>query len=223
MAGPVGFVQLFGLMSDIRDLETRRIATLRQIVKSDAAAAIKSNKTKHILAPAKARLSSSPYEELAMSIETICPKKILVFLPQAAADVIVTKLAEHGHECVAVSTVPEAFNALRSNSCSFAITTRPEIDLLRNIRSIPVVNLEVFFHAEPSGDGPLITSKRFDGSAFMKRIEFLVQPTATRAEPAGVEQANEGMRGRRAPRWWTAVKVMLGLPRQREGLRDVRS
>lgn len=159
-----------------------------------------------------------------MFIETIRPKKILVFLPQAAADVIVTKLAERGHESVAISRVPEAFDVLRSDHCSFAITTRPEIDLLRSIRPIPVVNLEIFFHAEPSGDGPLIMSKRFDGSAFMKRIEFLVQPKATRAEPAGVEQAkNEGMRERRAPRWWTAAKVMLGLPRQREGLRDVRS
>jgi hypothetical protein len=53
----------------------------------------------------------------------------------------------------------------------------------------------------------------------MKRIEFLVQPTATRAEPAGVEQAkSERMRERRAPRWWTAAKVMLGLQRQREEL-----
>lgn len=124
-----------------------------------------------------------------MTTKIIRPKKILVFLPRAAADVIVTKLAERGHESVAISTVPEAFDALRSDHCSFAITTRPEIDLLRSIRPIPVVNLEIFFHAEPSGDGPLIMSKRFDGSAFMKRIEFLVQPKATRTEPAGVEQA----------------------------------
>ncbi|WP_349438026.1 hypothetical protein [Pararhizobium sp. A13] len=149
-----------------------------------------------------------------MSSKNIRPKKILVFLPHAAADVIVTKLAERGHESVAVSTVPEAFDALRSDNYSFAITTRPEIDLLRNIRSIPVVNLEIFFHAEPSGNGPLITSKRFDGGAFMKRIEFLVQPTTTRAEPAGVGQAkNEGMREGRAPQWWTAAKVMLGFRR----------
>ncbi|URK86267.1 hypothetical protein LP421_04705 (plasmid) [Rhizobium sp. RCAM05350] len=59
-----------------------------------------------------------------MSIETIRPKKILVFLPHAAANVIVTKLAERGHESVAVSTVPEAFDALRSDNYSFAIMNR---------------------------------------------------------------------------------------------------
>lgn len=159
-----------------------------------------------------------------MSIETTRPKRILVFLPAAAAHAIVAKLAAHGHESVAVSTFPEAFTALRSDNYSFAITTRPEIDLVRNIRSIPVVNLEVFFHTEPSGDGPLITSKRFDSSAFMKRIEFLVQPLATRVEHAGIEQArNERMREPRTPRWRVAVKSVLGLLRRREGLKDVRS
>ncbi|WP_105427839.1 hypothetical protein [Neorhizobium tomejilense] len=159
-----------------------------------------------------------------MSIETTHPKRILVFLPVAAANAIVAMLAAHGHESVAVSTFPEAFTALRSDNYSFAITTRPEIDLVRNIRSIPVVNLEVFFHTEPSGDGPLITSKRFDSSAFMKRIEFLVQPLATRVEHADVEQAkNEGMREPRTPRWRMAVKSVLGLLRRREGLKDVRS
>ncbi|MCA1370737.1 hypothetical protein I6F15_25625 [Bradyrhizobium sp. BRP14] len=152
-----------------------------------------------------------------MSIQAIRPKKILVFLPKAAANMIATKLVERGHESIAASTVPEVFDALRSDTCSFAVTTRPEIDLLRSMRPIPVVNLEIFFHAGPSGDDPLITSKRFDGSAFMKRIEFLAQLKARRAEPAGVEQAkSEGMRERRAPRWWIAAKVMLGLPRQRK-------
>ncbi|WEX74887.1 hypothetical protein PYH37_000190 [Sinorhizobium numidicum] len=128
-----------------------------------------------------------------MSLEAIRPNKILVFLPKAAANMIATKLAERGHESIAGSTVPGVFDALRSDNCSFAVTTRPEIDLLRSMRPIPVVNLEIFFHAEPSGNGPL--SKRFDGSAFMKRIEFLAQPTGRRAGPADVEQAkSEGMR-----------------------------
>ncbi|MBY5766965.1 hypothetical protein HFO06_28350 [Rhizobium leguminosarum] len=149
-----------------------------------------------------------------MSIEAIRPKKILVFLPLPVANAIVTKLTDHGHEAIAVATFPEVVSALRSDHYSLAITTRPEIDLLRNIRSMPVVNLEVFIHTEPSGDGPLITSKQLDSSAFMKRIEFLVQPMIARVEPAGVEQPkNEEMRKRKAPRWWVAVKSRLGLPR----------
>ncbi|WP_181147698.1 hypothetical protein [Ensifer aridi] len=108
-----------------------------------------------------------------MSLEAIRPNKILVFLPKAAANMIATKLAERGHESIAVSTVPEVFDALRSDNCSFAVTTRPEIDLLRSLRPIPVVNLEIFFHAEPSGDGPLTMSKRFDVgfAASARRIE----------------------------------------------------
>ncbi len=119
-----------------------------------------------------------------MPVETMHPKKILVFLPQAAARVIVMKLGERGHGSVAVSTVPEVFDAVRSDGYSFAITTRSEIDLLRNIRSIPVINLEIFFHAAPSGEGHLFTPKRFDGRAFMERIEFLVRPVSARCEHA---------------------------------------
>lgn len=145
-----------------------------------------------------------------MSMEAISSKKIVVFLPPEAAKMIVAKLAERGHESVAVSTVPEVFDALRSDNCSFAITTRPEIDLLRSIRPIPVVNLEIFFHAEASGDGPLTTSKRFDGVAFMKRIEFLAQPKAARVEPAGGEEiGKDGMRQPRRFRWTAVIKSLL--------------
>jgi hypothetical protein len=159
-----------------------------------------------------------------MSTETDLSPNILVFLPQAAAQVIVTKLAERGYASVAVSTVSEVLDALRSDCYAFAITTRPEIDLLRNIRSIPVVNLEIFFHAEPSSDGPLLTSKRFDGRAFMERIQFLVQSTRTRAKPVGAEQAKgAGMRQPTTSRLWAAARNMSWSPRQRQGLRDVQS
>jgi hypothetical protein len=145
-----------------------------------------------------------------MSTEIVRSRKILVFLPQAAANVIVSKLAERGHDAVAASTVPQAFDVLRSDNCSFAITTRPDIDLLRSIRPVPVVNLEIFFHAEPSGDGLSVASKRFDGSALMERIAFL--STTKRIDPAGAEQAKHEDKGEcRAARWWTAAKVLLGV------------
>lgn len=73
-------------------------------------------------------------------------KSILVFLPRSAAQVIVSKLVEHGHTATAVFSVPELFDALRSDSYYLAVTTRPDIDMVRNIKSMPVVNLEVFFH-----------------------------------------------------------------------------
>ncbi|EJJ31381.1 hypothetical protein [Rhizobium sp. CF142] len=158
-----------------------------------------------------------------MSTQTIPAKEILVFLPPASAQVVATKLAECGYSCTAVSTIPDVFDALRSDSYSLAITTRSEIDLLRNIRSIPVVNLEIFFHAEPSSDGPLFTSKRFDGKAFIQRVECLVRPISTRGEHAAVEPLNGAARADRPSRWWTRAKSLLGLPRRSAGTTDVRT
>jgi hypothetical protein len=104
-------------------------------------------------------------------------KPILVFLPVGAANVIVSKLVEHGYVANAVSSVPELFDAVRSDRYSLVVTTRPEIDIVRNIRTLPVVNLEVFFHATTSvGDGT-----QFDGKAFIHRIEALTEPRLGRS------------------------------------------
>jgi hypothetical protein len=144
---------------------------------------------------------------------SIDPKKILVFLPRAAVGVIVAKLAEHGHDTIAASTVPELLDALNSDCCAFAVTTRLEIDLVRNIRAIPIVNLEIFFHAEPSSDGLMRPSKRFDGRAFMQRINFLKTPVTERADRGNGVRSKESapVQVSRLPRWWTASR--LALPR----------
>ncbi|WP_234905185.1 hypothetical protein [Rhizobium rhizogenes] len=96
------------------------------------------------------------------------PSKILVFLPQNAGAMIVTRLAERGYNAFCVSTVPEAFDALRSGEFVFAIATRPDIDVLRNIRALPIINFEVFFHAAISSNGSPVNSKRFDSKPFSK-------------------------------------------------------
>ncbi|WP_007757590.1 hypothetical protein [Rhizobium sp. CF080] len=160
-----------------------------------------------------------------MSIEAIIPRKILVFLPQEVAHVLVAKLAERGYVSAAVSTVPEVFDALRSDCYAFVVTTRLHIALLRNIRSIPVVNLEVFFHATPSGGGFLSTPKKFDSRAFMERIDFLARPVSARRDQVGVEPVRTvSLRGDdRLFRWWARAKNMMGLSRDRGGLKDVQS
>ncbi|MCW0983607.1 hypothetical protein OK142_22530 [Agrobacterium sp. BT-220-3] len=187
-------------------------------------AATKTHKTKHTAAPGSFRLSHRRYEESLVSAETTPAKKILVFLSRPAADVIVTKLAERGYASDAVSTVPEAFDALRSDGYSVAITTRPEIDILRTIRSIPVVNLEIFFHSVPSGERRPLTSRRFDGRAFMERIDFLVQAASTKGDHLPVEAVKPPDTTSHALwRWWTRAKRLLGLPRHSEGLGDARS
>lgn len=141
-----------------------------------------------------------------MSDECYHPTKILVFLPHAAASVIVAKLAQGGYASVAVSTVPEVFDALRSGGYSFAITTRPEINLLRNIRSIPVVNLEIYFHAVSSNDGTLVTSKQFDGRAFLDRIEFLSRPGISRARSGRTDRVpSVGVQEQKVSHWRLAT------------------
>ncbi|AYM84827.1 hypothetical protein G6L67_24665 [Agrobacterium tumefaciens] len=138
------------------------------------------------------------------------PSKILVFLPEISGAKIVATLAEHGFQSVSMSTVPAAFDALRSGEFVVAITTRADIDLLRNIRAVPVINLEVFFHAGVSSDGR--PSKRFDSKAFLERVEFLSQPApdggpdgATRAKASPVKEKSTA-------RWWTIAANALGLP-----------
>ncbi|QCJ00959.1 hypothetical protein [Agrobacterium larrymoorei] len=147
----------------------------------------------------------------------LCPQdlaKILIFMPEAPGRMIANRLAEQGFKPVAISTVPEAFDALRSDEFAFAVTTRPNIDLLRAIRALPVVNIEVFFHAAVSTDGVVpVHSKQFDSKAFHERVEFLVQSSSSARsdDEAGrvkVSPVLEKPRGR----WWaTAANAFLSM------------
>ncbi|NTG18752.1 hypothetical protein G6L05_33995 [Agrobacterium rhizogenes] len=153
-----------------------------------------------------------------MLTEAIFSKKILIFLPPAAARVIATKLEEQGYMSAAVSTVPEAFDALRSDCYSFVVATRPDIALLRNIRSIPVLNLEIFFHTDPSTDGPSLGSKRFDSRKFMERVELLARSEAERRAPAEANSAPPAIvRGDQLFELWSSAKTILGFNGRREG------
>ena len=107
-------------------------------------------------------------------IET--PRRILVFLPLPAAQVIVARLEEHGHFATAMQSVADLVDALGSDACSLVVTMRADIDVVRNIKSVPVVNLEVFFHTVRLADEELTASKKFDGRAFIERIRLLQEP-----------------------------------------------
>jgi hypothetical protein len=98
---------------------------------------------------------------------------IIVFLPKSTANFIVEKLRRHGYAATAVYTVPDLFVALHTGSYSVAVTTRPDIDVVRNIRSIPVVNLEVFFHRADATSAHIARVEEFDGKAFLNRIGAL--------------------------------------------------
>jgi hypothetical protein len=102
-------------------------------------------------------------------------------MPAAAA--VVGRLQEQGYDAVAVTSVGEAFDALRSDRYGLAVTSRLNIDLVRNIRPIPVINFEIFFHADISSRGLTADAKRFDGKAFLDRVRILSKTPQTRAAP----------------------------------------
>lgn len=118
------------------------------------------------------------------SVQSNQQKPILVFLGKGAACNIVSTLNENGYAATAVSSVPELFDALRSERYLLAVTTRPDIDMVRNIKAIPVVNLEVFFHAAQPTAKSVHASKEFDGAAFLKGVAALTESRTSRIAAA---------------------------------------
>jgi hypothetical protein len=108
------------------------------------------------------------------------PEEVLVFLPLPAAQVIVARLEESGHFATAMQSVAELVGALGSDAYSLVVTTRADIDVVRNIKAVPVVNLEVFFHTVKLTDETVTASKQFDGAAFIERIRLLQEPRRER-------------------------------------------
>ncbi|WFR98012.1 hypothetical protein [Rhizobium tumorigenes] len=134
---------------------------------------------------------------------------ILVFLARNGADVILSQLKTHGYMAVAVYTIPELFDALRSGGYALVVTTRPGIAMVRNIKLTPVLNLEVFFYDVILGDGSVHASKQFDGKAFMERIQISNVPRSTRkSSQPDLSKSGRNLRKARRTigRWWRAAK-----------------
>ncbi|MBY2915023.1 hypothetical protein [Rhizobium leguminosarum] len=139
-------------------------------------------------------------------------KPILVFLGKGAACNIVSKLNENGYAATAVSSIPELFDALRSDRYSLAVTMRADIDMVRNIKPIPVINLEVFFHAVQSATKAVHSSKEFDSDAFLRRIAALTESrtgriAAIQTAPTANETVIAGTA--KASRWRAATSLLL--------------
>lgn len=118
------------------------------------------------------------------------PKRhILVFLPQAAAMQIAGILDDNGYLASAVSSVPALDEALKSGDYCLAVTTRPDIDIVRNIQALPVVNLEIFFHVDPHGKSADVRAKHFDAAAFLARVKVLIETRRVIVKPALVYNA----------------------------------
>ncbi|TAX57400.1 hypothetical protein ELI02_08930 [Rhizobium leguminosarum] len=137
---------------------------------------------------------------------------ILVFLIRDAACDIVSKLNETGYVAAAVSSVPELFDALRSDRYFLAVTMRSDIDMVRNIKPIPLINLEVFFHTAQSTAKSIHSSMEFDSDAFLRRVAALTEPrtgriAAVQRAPAANETAIAGTA--KASRWRAATSLLL--------------
>jgi hypothetical protein len=152
--------------------------------------------------------------------QRILQKPILVFLPDNVAQVIVSRLLKHGYAANAVSSIPVLFDALRSEAYALVVTTRPDIDIVRNIKSLPVVNLEVFFH-KPLDEAGESARKQFDGAAFLKRIRSLTEPRPNRDGRARIEGEiiTSAVIANRIFQWWNAARHLVAR-RAASGLGD---
>ncbi len=132
--------------------------------------------------------------------------RILVFLPETAAAMIAARLREIGYITSIACSVPELRQALGSADYSLVVTTRPDIDTVRDIKPLPVINLEIFFHPDMQG-ASLHRSKQFDATAFLGRVKALTEPRRPRELPCEVTNAVPG----RGPNRWFSRLLPTGV------------
>jgi hypothetical protein len=120
--------------------------------------------------------------------------RILIFLPKGSA-LIAARLDDIGYVTSIACSVPDLREALASEDYRLVVTTRPDIDTVRDIEPLPVINLEIFFHPDPHGASPDIGTKQFDSKAFLRRVKALTEPGRAREKPAANAASPRG-RGR---------------------------
>ncbi|MGO7160179.1 hypothetical protein ACCS78_12220, partial [Rhizobium johnstonii] len=111
-----------------------------------------------------------------------------------------------------VSSVSELFDALRSDRYFLAVTMRSDIDMVRNIKPIPVINLEVFFHTVQSATKSVRSSKEFDSDAFLRRVAALTESRTGRidaVQKAAATKETSIAGAARASRWRAATSLLL--------------
>ena len=131
-------------------------------------------------------------------------QSILVFLPPTAARAIARKLHEHGYRPIIACTLADLQRQLPAADYSLVIATRPDIDIVRSLKPLPVLNLEIFFHFDRRQNSANAGTQTFDGPAFLARVKALTgsRPSTARSQIAAVAQARK-----RAP--WTLSATAL--------------
>lgn len=120
--------------------------------------------------------------------------RILIFLPKAAAAVIAARLNDIGYVTSIACSVPELQKVLAAADYRLAITTRPDIDTVRDIEPVPVINLEIFFHPDAQGASLDFAKKQFDSKAFLERVKALTEPGRSREKPEAGSNAASAKR-----------------------------
>jgi hypothetical protein len=141
-------------------------------------------------------------------------RKVLVFLPSAGAEIFTPQLGSAGYDCTVVSELEELAYELASERYWLVVTIRQDIDVVRQINPLPVINIEIFFHSQPSSI--TMPSKSLDVEALLKRVGDLYDLMAAKR---GNQRAAEKLPGpdaiRGPSRITTLVKTALAALRRK--------
>lgn len=105
-------------------------------------------------------------------------RKVLVFLPSAGAEIFISQLGSAGYDCTVVSELEKLACELASDRYWLVVTIRQDIDIVRQIKPLPVINIEIFFHSQPSSTS--IPTKSLDVEALLKRVGALYELMASK-------------------------------------------
>jgi hypothetical protein len=142
--------------------------------------------------------------------------QILVFLPEKAGTFISARLTEVGYFTSVAGSIPDLRAALDAVDYDLVITMRPDINTVRGIKPLPVINLEIFFHPDPQRTPPDIGTEQFDCKAFLDRVKALTEPGRARVKHSASEvaasPAGSGYWLWRRFRFWLKLAGSRGFP-----------
>jgi hypothetical protein len=107
-------------------------------------------------------------------LNVVAEKKVLVFLPVAAAKMLTPRLASAGYGSTVVSELTDLAAELASDRHWLVVAIRQDIDVVRQMRLLPVINIEIFFHSAPAL-ALALGAKALDVDAFLKRVGVLFE------------------------------------------------
>lgn len=145
-------------------------------------------------------------------MNVVAEKKALLFLPVAAAQMLTPRLVSAGYGSTVVSELAELAAEMATDQYWLAVAIRQDIDVVRQMRPLPVINIEIFFHSAPTlASG----AKALDVDAFLKRVgvlfELVTKKPATPVVAAGRPHSSPSHVLPRITAFLTRASTVLGL------------